>query len=68
MTPEELETAAREKCPHCAVGAVLRYRPETNEWIHDYATPLDAQNPRFGARIGHTMCQAHDLRIVHGQP
>lgn len=69
LTPTEFEQAARELCPHCQrayemqvreeKGHALRFREDTQEWVHDFV-----KNNRGGDGIvfDHKFCQANALR------
>lgn len=56
MTREEYREAITATCPHCKAGVVSRYRPETNEWVHDASV--------VGTKGGfqHTICWASGFR------
>jgi hypothetical protein len=73
MTADELAEAFSAACPHCAVGNRPRYRPETGEFVHDYAArDADVMTPALARQGGpkmllrgtfsHTLCLASDLR------
>lgn len=47
------EDAFKVACKHCADGVAVRYRPETDEYVHDM---------RWGILISHTICRANNLR------
>lgn len=65
----ELEQACRELCPHCREakrwvdskkkGHILRKRDDSNEWVHDFVTPI----AKDGLHVDHRFCQATKLRI-----
>ena len=50
----------RTICPLCAKGVEVRYRPETNEYVHDNYK---------GNGFSHSLCLANGLRkkYQHGQ-
>lgn len=56
MTEKEYREAISAVCPHCRAGQVSRYRPETNEWVHDIAVTTT----RGG--MSHTICWASGFR------
>ena len=41
-------------CPHCAKGNAPRLRPETGEWVHDFARVLDEAGR--ARAMGQTIC------------
>jgi hypothetical protein len=76
MTPVELDAACAAVCPHCAVGNRPRFRPETTEFVHDYAArDSDVLTPGLAKQGGpvrlargtfaHTFCLATNLRREH---
>jgi hypothetical protein len=76
MTPVELDAACAAACPHCAVGNRPRFRPETQEYVHDYAArDSDVLTPGLAKQGGpvrlargtfaHTFCLATSLRREH---
>lgn len=52
-TPLTLEETIAIVCPHCKAGKDVRYRSETNEWVHAGVV---------GGAISHTYCLATHLR------
>lgn len=56
MTKEEYYEAINAICPHCHNKAKSRYRPETNEWVHD----MTVVGPRGGFQ--HAICWASGFR------
>jgi hypothetical protein len=60
MTPksaEDLEQVCKEICPACAASDPLRYRSDSNEWVHD----VHGQKGAFA----HKFCLAHNYRVKY---
>ena len=53
LTDDEFEKQCQDKCAYCKAGATLRYRNDSNEFVHDYAK---------GGSFSHSICHAHDFR------
>ena len=52
-TQTEIDRIISAICPHCAKGNVARFRPETNEFVHDFVQ---------GSSQSHTLCLATHFR------
>lgn len=59
MTREEFETECRSICIHCREGITLRFRFDSNEWVHDGAIQIPGT---LGRQQSHAFCLAHDFR------
>ena len=59
----ELADLIATTCPHCARGVPVRYRSETQEFVHDI---------HKGLSFAHSLCLANGLRLKYqdknGQP
>jgi cytochrome c1 len=62
VTKQEFDQLVRATCPHCASNNAARFRSDSGEWVHDFASPLNPTQPQLGARVGHTLCLATYLR------
>ena len=67
------DAACAKVCAHCAGGNPARFRPETNEWCHDFAatgkaidTPslflLGGPVRMMPGTFAHTFCSATKIR------
>lgn len=59
MTREQFESECQKLCLHCKDGICLRYRSDTNEWVHDGAIQIPGT---LGRRHSHAFCLASDFR------
>ena len=61
MTLEEARKQIAALCIDCATGNLARYRPETNEWVHDekIKTGPMTWNQK------HWLCGANEFRKEH---
>lgn len=51
LSEADFQLACNEICPHCRNGVALRYRANTQEWVHDGIQGS-----------GHGICWANGLR------
>lgn len=59
MNREQFEIECRSLCIHCREGIALRFRFDSNEWVHDGAIQIPGT---LGRRHSHTICLANDFR------
>jgi hypothetical protein len=57
MSPSE--PGRYDICPQCKAGAPLRWRDDTNEWIHEHIRTNDALRQTTFSQV---ICLANDLR------
>ena len=57
LTAAELDEIVLLVCPVCRRGNVRRYRPETNEHVHD----ISGETPGGHSFYQHTICWASGL-------
>ncbi len=55
----DFDELCRTVCPLCAKGTEVRYRPETNEFVHDQ---------RSLTSFAHSLCLANGLRKKYKEP
>lgn len=63
MTRNEFDSKCKDLCSHCAAGETVRYRNDSNEFVHDWS--FGGVDPKLGRRagMGHGICLANDLRM-----
>lgn len=66
MTQDEFTAKCRELCPRCADGVIVRFRADSQEWVHDW--DFGGVDPKTGRRagMGHGICLANEFRKQHG--
>jgi len=57
LTKDEFESACRQTCPMCANGYLVRYREDTQEFVHDWGGK---------GQFSHQFCLATGLRKMYG--
>ncbi len=53
VTAEEFDQICKATCPQCASGRAVRFRDDTQEWVHDMTV---------GSGFSHTFCLATGVR------
>ncbi len=58
LTKEEFDEICKLVCPQCRMGAALRQRQDTGEWVHDHSVAVGVAQ-RY---ISHGLCWSNGLR------
>ena len=53
LSDEDFDKLATENCPYCKRGNVVRYRTDSDEYVHDSIT---------GASFSHSICLSNGMR------
>lgn len=77
LTDTEFEQLCRQTCVSCGKahqmqvrdekGHTLRYRSDTNEWVHDFVKKIPLGTALKAEQIDHRYCLATKLRNERGR-